>query len=427
MKTIIKIIGKVLGIFISKYEGEKWHMTMGNILNRSFAWINDQNEILNIVSVDTVHGKDNTFSPAITPARVSRSTQSAPTITVDYNTCKVNSIIRASVPSWEQSVDSYNQARVCGVFFTIVPMDDVEIRAQSEWSIDFYVPRWATTIIVNACYYYYDEFDVIQLGQIGTKDITVNLTGTTYTRPIPDSLSDGVIYGNQEISSGYTTYIFKGTNPINAINYKWQYIYGDLEGGDPRQIISGGISCVINWSGNHGTGVLRVLPVNDWGVAEGGKELPIVSGLTKAIPTMTSNTAPSGTAACSSKYGTPYDVWKAMDKQTTCWVSAMASMPQWISYEFTSAKEIYGYKLKPQNYPYRDRNPMSWNFQYWEIDCWRTLHSVASSVEGDWYDNTTPRVRAFGCHVTATKFRLYINTNNGGDVVSIDEFDIFTY
>jgi hypothetical protein len=56
----------------------------------------------------------------------------------------------------------------------------------------------------------------------------------------------------------------------------------------------------------------------------------------KEVPTMTSNTTPEGVASASSIYGSSYDAFKALDKNTSTYWYAGGSAPQWIQYQFVS-------------------------------------------------------------------------------------------
>jgi hypothetical protein len=69
-----------------------------------------------------------------------------------------------------------------------------------------------------------------------------------------------------------------------------------------------------------------------------------------AIPTMTSANAPSGVASASSVLNSGLEAWQAFDKttvsETTFYASGNAGAPQWLQYDFVSAKsDINGYSL----------------------------------------------------------------------------------
>lgn len=65
------------------------------------------------------------------------------------------------------------------------------------------------------------------------------------------------------------------------------------------------------------------------------------SVLNVKVPTMTSNTTPSGVASASSQYDSSQAVWKAFDNvANTEWMTSKNSVPAWIAYEFTSEVKI---------------------------------------------------------------------------------------
>jgi len=65
------------------------------------------------------------------------------------------------------------------------------------------------------------------------------------------------------------------------------------------------------------------------------------------IPSMTSNTAPSGVASASATFSSAYEPYKAMDAVTTDDGWAGASTPiGWIQYRFPSAIWVYKFQIK---------------------------------------------------------------------------------
>lgn len=69
------------------------------------------------------------------------------------------------------------------------------------------------------------------------------------------------------------------------------------------------------------------------------------SVLNVKVPTMTSNTAPYGTASASHIVGTTFDAYKAFDNiagpsASGGWVSGQSNVPQWVQYAFTSPVSI---------------------------------------------------------------------------------------
>jgi hypothetical protein len=78
-----------------------------------------------------------------------------------------------------------------------------------------------------------------------------------------------------------------------------------------------------------------------------------------ASPTMTSNTAPSGTASASGVLSSAFAAWKAFNRTNTdsqdCWLDTGACLPgssgtwKWLQYQFTSAQRIGEYTIISRN------------------------------------------------------------------------------
>src|ERR1035437_876993 len=82
------------------------------------------------------------------------------------------------------------------------------------------------------------------------------------------------------------------------------------------------------------------------------------------LPTMTSNTAPSGVCSASSSYGTT-PPWKAFDGGASVgWSTNAGGVPAWIGYQFASPVTIEEYSFRAwwtDTYP--GRTPKTWKFQ----------------------------------------------------------------
>ena len=64
------------------------------------------------------------------------------------------------------------------------------------------------------------------------------------------------------------------------------------------------------------------------------------------IPTMTSNTTPSGVAYAITKYGPDYDAWKMFDKDdSTYWLCSGSGHYHWVSYVFPTSNVVNKYSL----------------------------------------------------------------------------------
>lgn len=84
---------------------------------------------------------------------------------------------------------------------------------------------------------------------------------------------------------------------------------------------------------------------------------------TTAIPTMTSDTAPSGVAFAKDFY-TGNNPWKAFNVAQLGWIANGSGLPSWIGYQFPAGTNIVQYSFRPwfnDNYP--ARTPKAWKFQ----------------------------------------------------------------
>lgn len=86
--------------------------------------------------------------------------------------------------------------------------------------------------------------------------------------------------------------------------------------------------------------------------------MPIYSTV-NAVPTMTSNTLPSGLVTYSSQQGTN-NAWKAFDRNTSSFWETSQQQTCWIAYEFTVQKIIYTYTITSFSSAY---NPRSFTFE----------------------------------------------------------------
>jgi hypothetical protein len=158
------------------------------------------------------------------------------------------------------------------------------------------------------------------------------------------------------------------------------------------------------------------LPVNDTSTSL----TPSATG--NPIPKMTSNTAPSGTAAVSgSALGA---AWNAFDRDAgTAWHGASSSN-EWVSYTFPSAKIIVGYSVTAYAglvtaVPVTDRAPQSWTFEGSNDGVnWTVLDS--QFAQNNWSAGETRYFR-FNNTVAYLGYRLFIQTNNGGQYITVGE------
>lgn len=95
------------------------------------------------------------------------------------------------------------------------------------------------------------------------------------------------------------------------------------------------------------------------------------------VPTMTSDTTPSGIVSASSTLSSSsYPPWRAFDKNNgTFWASSTSGPPQWLEYEFPSPTIVNSYVLLATN----TDAPVTWEFQAWDGTSWVVLQSIINA------------------------------------------------
>ncbi|GLS17974.1 hypothetical protein GCM10007874_09900 [Labrys miyagiensis] len=140
-----------------------------------------------------------------------------------------------------------------------------------------------------------------------------------------------------------------------------------------------------------------------------------------AIPQMTGNTAPSGTAAASSV--NTYPAWGAFDRDgTTTWTAA-SKATEWLSYTFPIAKVITGYSVQCGTGAiggdlYTNRAPRTWTFEGFDGTNWIVLDSQFGQTS--WSDNEI-RFFRFINPTAYIGYRINVSSNNGGAYIAIAE------
>jgi hypothetical protein len=123
-----------------------------------------------------------------------------------------------------------------------------------------------------------------------------------------------------------------------------------------------------------------------------GFSAPTAPAVSPLIPAMTSNTAPSGTVTYSSQY---YAGWQAFSQNIVShwgWLSNGAT-PQWLSYQFPTAKTVRSYEMRQygENYNLGNRRAKSWIFQgSTDGNTWVDLDTRTDYVwPTDWNDRSS--------------------------------------
>ncbi|WFR55336.1 hypothetical protein QA584_17195 [Anaerocolumna sp. AGMB13025] len=142
------------------------------------------------------------------------------------------------------------------------------------------------------------------------------------------------------------------------------------------------------------------------------------------IPTMTSNTSPSGEVNTSSYYtdsdGFIYSAWRAFDQSNISyhngWASIKGTTTGWLEYKFSSEKCITKYALTSRTSADHDINinecPKNWTFEAWdeEINNWVVLDTQNNIT--DWTFDATKEF-TFNNIKKYEKYRINITANCG--------------
>jgi len=137
------------------------------------------------------------------------------------------------------------------------------------------------------------------------------------------------------------------------------------------------------------------------------------------VPTMTSNTAPSGIAAASSVYSAYY-AYKAMDNSTSTanrWQSAVGTTG-WLSYTFITPTIVNRYTMS--GYTTSTYSPNTWIFEGWNGSYWELLDSK-SGITWTASEKKTYDINNSTAFIT---YRITITANNGGAYVIIQEWEL---
>ena len=132
------------------------------------------------------------------------------------------------------------------------------------------------------------------------------------------------------------------------------------------------------------------------------------------IPTMTSDTTPSGIASASYEIN---PAWKSMDKNiSTGW--ATSGYGGWLAYEFTSSQIICKYTITG----YSDGSaPKDWTFEGWNGSSWIILDTRTNQI--NWSD-FEKREYLFSNSTSFIKYRINITADNGNFYVVILEIEM---
>lgn len=163
-----------------------------------------------------------------------------------------------------------------------------------------------------------------------------------------------------------------------------------------------------------------------------GRAVPRLTSNTSAydaIPDMTSNTAPSGTASADSQYSASYAPWKAMDDDpSTYWHTQVSAFPHWIQYAFTAPVTAVGYAITntsntgdgirgPKDYTLLGSNTGAFAGEEVTLDTQTNAGSATPGVKTAHTLASPDAYQYYRLHVTAGHYSSYL---------TLGEFELLT-
>ncbi|MDP9675144.1 hypothetical protein J2W97_001127 [Paenibacillus jamilae] len=140
------------------------------------------------------------------------------------------------------------------------------------------------------------------------------------------------------------------------------------------------------------------------------------------IPTMTSNTTPSGIASASTEYGERWKAWNAFDHLVDDygWVAASGNTTGWLCYKFPSSIRITRYTITMRSGSHAE-SPNTWTFEgssdgaAWSVLDTRSNISFSTNLSQS-FDFTNSTLYSY--------YRINITKNNGGGLLRISEMEM---
>ncbi|WP_433583395.1 discoidin domain-containing protein [Paenibacillus amylolyticus] len=168
-------------------------------------------------------------------------------------------------------------------------------------------------------------------------------------------------------------------------------------------------------------------------IASEGETSSIVTGKKNnetSIPTMTSDTAPSGRAFAGSVYSASYASWKAFNGIDD--VEGYASLNGtggvgYLGYEFNDSISLYKYAVRSNGSGYLNRMPKDWTFEGSDDGTnWTVLDTQSNQI---WETQYTDKTYLLDEHIHYMKFKMYrLNwtANNGfASYTDVNELKMF--
>lgn len=141
-----------------------------------------------------------------------------------------------------------------------------------------------------------------------------------------------------------------------------------------------------------------------------------------AIPTMTSNTAPSGIASADSNWSSDYQAWRAMNDTNAdpCWHSGPSAFPHWLQYQFASGKIITSYSITTR-ITASFTGPKDWKLQgSTNGTAWVDLDTQT----GQSFNYNEKKTFSFSNSTSYSYYRLYVTAGDHSSLLAISEFEL---
>lgn len=141
------------------------------------------------------------------------------------------------------------------------------------------------------------------------------------------------------------------------------------------------------------------------------------------VPTMTTNTAPSGTVFSSPGDQGGWDRWQAFNDSNSNGWQTSAGTTGIIGYQFTSGKIARGYSITGMSAGLENRSPKDWTFQGSNDGSTYTTLDTQTGVTG--WSALQKRSYTFANTTSYSYYRLNVTANDGGVLLGVYEVEIF--
>lgn len=147
------------------------------------------------------------------------------------------------------------------------------------------------------------------------------------------------------------------------------------------------------------------------------------------IPTMSSNTAPSGEASASTIYNATYDAWKAMEDANGYWNTQNGIVTGWLQYAFDAGvtKVVDSYSIKARTSgDFATASPKTWTFLGSNTGAFggeETTLDTRTNVPA--WSAGEERTYSFANTTGYRYYRWNITLNQGGTQLNINEVQMF--